>query len=65
MMDERPREQPQRPEEETEPEPGGAGELENAAEGDDAERLRVLEELYNTLESELEGDLDQEESPGR
>lgn len=30
----------------------------------DEERLQVLEELYSTLEDELEGDLDQENTSG-
>lgn len=57
--------QPRRPEEEMESpdtQPVDAA-LQGAAEGDDEERLKVLEDLYSTLENELEGDLDQEGSP--
>jgi hypothetical protein len=40
-------------------------ELDRAADGDDAARLRTLEELYRSLEGELEGDTDQAESSRR
>lgn len=41
------------------------GPLDAAQAGDDQERLKVLEELYTALESELEGDLDQEKGSPR
>ncbi len=47
------------------PEDATEAQLAGAAAGDDAERLKVLEELYGDLEGELEGDLDQEGSPRR
>lgn len=64
MTDEPRPEAHRRTEEPAAQEEGVETDLERGAAGDDAERLKVLEELYKTLESELEGDIDQEESPG-
>ena len=38
--------------------------LEAAAQADDATRLEILEDLYRTLEAELEGTRDQTGAPG-
>lgn len=38
-------------------------ELDAVSGSGEEERLRVLEDIYNTLEHELEGDLDQEDPP--
>lgn len=43
----------------TEPLDAGAAELEAAAASSDQQRARVLEELYETLENELERDVGQ------
>ena len=37
--------------------------LDQAATADDATRLKTLDDLYRSLESELEGDIDQTGSP--
>jgi hypothetical protein len=40
-----------------------AAELELAAEGDDGARLRYLDELYRSLEAELDRDVEQTSPP--